>query len=134
MQVDYEPLRARRRGYLILNRIIINRSARIPAPSNGAGAMELLQHSKVRTQPEFCEIRALNPLSRHCPIRLICAKEVTFEEVLVSAIATNDALAKLLIAKGIITEEEFNAQLKIEWARYLDVIKQMHTQPPGRTV
>jgi phosphohistidine swiveling domain-containing protein len=46
-------------------------------------------------------------------------KKVTFDEVLVSAIATNDALAKLLIAKGIITEEEFNAQVKIEWARYL---------------
>jgi hypothetical protein len=41
-------------------------------------------------------------------------KRVTFEEVLVSAVATNDALAKLLIAKGIITEEEFNAKLKTD--------------------
>jgi hypothetical protein len=53
-------------------------------------------------------------------------EEVTFEEVLVSAIATNDALAKLLIAKGIITEEEFNTKLKIEWARHFDLVKEMH--------
>jgi hypothetical protein len=36
---------------------------------------------------------------------------VTLEELMVSTLATTDALAKLMIAKGIITDEEFKAQL-----------------------
>jgi hypothetical protein len=36
---------------------------------------------------------------------------VTLEELMVSTLAMTDALAKLMIAKGIITDEEFKAQL-----------------------
>jgi hypothetical protein len=43
---------------------------------------------------------------------------VTVEELLVSSLATADALAKLLIEKGIITEQEFNARLMTERATY----------------
>jgi hypothetical protein len=41
-------------------------------------------------------------------------------------VATTDALAKLLIAKGVITEAEFNAQLAAERANYLAVLKRLH--------
>ena len=37
-----------------------------------------------------------------------------------------DALAKLMIAKGIITDAEFKAQLSTERANYLDVLKRLH--------
>jgi hypothetical protein len=36
-----------------------------------------------------------------------------------------DALAKLSIAKGVITEEKFNTQLRTERANYLAVQKRM---------
>jgi hypothetical protein len=51
---------------------------------------------------------------------------VTLEELMVSTLAMTDALAKLLIAKGIITEDEFKAQLSVERANYLAVVKQLH--------
>lgn len=35
-------------------------------------------------------------------------------------------LAKLMIAKGVITEEEFKAQLSAEQANYLAVLKRLH--------
>ena len=38
----------------------------------------------------------------------------------------SDALAKLMIAKGVITEEEFRAQLGAEKANYLAVLKRLH--------
>ena len=50
-------------------------------------------------------------------------KPVTLEELMVSTLAMTDALAKLLIAKGIITEEEFKGQLTAERANYLAVLK-----------
>jgi len=37
----------------------------------------------------------------------IKSDKVTLEELVVSTLATTDALAKLLIAKGIITDDEF---------------------------
>jgi hypothetical protein len=40
------------------------------------------------------------------------------EELLVSSLASNDALAKLLIEKGIITEQEFLQKLSEERATY----------------
>jgi hypothetical protein len=43
---------------------------------------------------------------------------VTLEELLVSSLATADALAKLLIEKGIITEQEFQTKLMTERATY----------------
>ena len=36
---------------------------------------------------------------------------VTLEELMVSTLAMTDALAKLMIAKGVITEAEFKTQL-----------------------
>ena len=51
---------------------------------------------------------------------------VTLEELMVSTLAMTDALAKLMIAKGIITDAEFKAQLGTERANYLAVLKRMH--------
>jgi hypothetical protein len=47
---------------------------------------------------------------------------VTLEQLMVSTLAMTDALAKLLIAKGIITDEEFKKQLGAERANYLAVL------------
>ena len=54
------------------------------------------------------------------------SNKVTLEELLVSTLAMTDALAKLLIAKGVITDEEFKAQLSTERANYLAVLKGLH--------
>ena len=43
---------------------------------------------------------------------------VTIHELLVSSLAQNDALAKLLIEKGMITREEFMQKLSEERATY----------------
>ncbi len=43
---------------------------------------------------------------------------VTMQELLVSSLATADALAKLLINKGLITEVEFTKQLSTDRAVY----------------
>ena len=51
---------------------------------------------------------------------------VTLEELMVSTLAMTDALTKLLIAKGIITDKEFKAQLGTERANYLAMLKRMH--------
>ena len=53
-------------------------------------------------------------------------KPVSLEELMVSTLAMTDALAKLLIAKGIITDQEFSQQLNAERANYLAVLKRMH--------
>ena len=52
-------------------------------------------------------------------------KKITLEELMVSTLAMTDALAKLLITKGVITEPEFKAQLSIERANYLAVLKRL---------
>ena len=52
--------------------------------------------------------------------------KVTLEELVGSTLATTDALAKLMIAKGIITDEEFKTQLSAERANYLAVLKRMY--------
>ena len=49
--------------------------------------------------------------------------KVTLEELVVSNLAMSDALAKLMIAKGLITDEEFKAQLSAERANYLAVLQ-----------
>jgi hypothetical protein len=46
------------------------------------------------------------------------ATPVTIQELLVSSLATSDALAKLLIEKGLITHEEFMRKLSEERATY----------------
>ena len=45
-------------------------------------------------------------------------RPVTLEELLVSSLAQTDALAKLLIEKGLITREEYMEKLSIERAAY----------------
>jgi len=49
---------------------------------------------------------------------------VTMQELLVSSLATADALAKLLINKGLITEAEFTKQLSTDRAVYQVIIQQ----------
>jgi len=53
-------------------------------------------------------------------------EKMTLEELIVSALAMTDALARLLIAKGIITDEEFRTALDAERANYLAVLKRLH--------
>lgn len=48
--------------------------------------------------------------------------KITLEGLVVSSLAMTDPLAKLMIAKGVITEAEFNAQLGAEKANYLAVL------------
>ncbi len=50
---------------------------------------------------------------------------VTMEELLVSSLATADALAKLLINKGLITEAEFTKQLSTDRAVYQAMLREM---------
>ena len=45
-------------------------------------------------------------------------RPVTLEELLVSSLAQTDALAKLLIEKGLITREEFMQKISKERATY----------------
>jgi type IV secretory pathway component VirB8 len=45
-------------------------------------------------------------------------KPVTFEELLVSSLAQNDALAKLMIEKGVITREDFMQKISEERVTY----------------
>ncbi len=51
--------------------------------------------------------------------------KVTLEELIVSTLAMTDALAKLMIAKGVITDAEFKTQLSTERANYLAVLKRL---------
>ena len=48
---------------------------------------------------------------------------VTMQELLVSALAQTDALTKLLIEKGLITQDEFIQKLSDERAGYQGVFK-----------
>ena len=48
---------------------------------------------------------------------------VTMQELLVSSLAQTDALAKLLIEKGIITQQEFSAKILEERATYQAMLK-----------
>ena len=45
-------------------------------------------------------------------------KPVALEELLISSLAQTDALAKLLIKKGVITQEEFLQKIAEERATY----------------
>jgi len=47
---------------------------------------------------------------------------VTMQELLVSSLATADALTKLLIEKGLITKAEFMQKLSAERATYQDLL------------
>ncbi len=47
------------------------------------------------------------------------------QELVVSSFATADALAKLLIEKGLITQAEFMQKLSAERAGYQDMLQKM---------
>jgi hypothetical protein len=49
-------------------------------------------------------------------------RPVTMEELLASSLAQADALAKLLIEKGLITREEFMEKISEERATYLKLL------------
>ena len=44
--------------------------------------------------------------------------KVTLQELLVTSLAQTDAVAKLLIEKGVITQDEFMEKIKAERATY----------------
>jgi hypothetical protein len=46
------------------------------------------------------------------------AEAVSLEELLISSLAQTDALAKLMIEKGIISQQEFMAKIAAERATY----------------
>ena len=50
---------------------------------------------------------------------------VTMQELLVSGLATADAVAKLMIEKGLITEAEFMQKLSAERAGYQAMLGKM---------
>ena len=49
---------------------------------------------------------------------------VTIQELLVSSLAQTDAVAKLLIEKGVITQDEFLQKIKAERATYQAMFRQ----------
>jgi len=50
---------------------------------------------------------------------------VSLQELIVSSLTQTDAVAKLLIEKGVITEAEFKEKLKAERATYQGMLKGM---------
>ena len=50
---------------------------------------------------------------------------VTMQELLVSSLAQTDALCKVLIEKGLITQAEFMQKLSAERARYQAMVQKM---------
>ncbi len=50
---------------------------------------------------------------------------VTMQELLVSSLAQTDALTKLLIEKGLITQAEFMQKLSAEGAGYQEMLRKM---------
>lgn len=50
---------------------------------------------------------------------------VSMEELMVASLATADALAKLLIEKGIITQADLMQKLTLERASYQAMLKKM---------
>jgi len=78
-----------------------------------------------RTRITFCKCATVagnTPLERQWPTEQKTDR-ITLEELMVSTLAMTDALAKLMIAKGVITEDEFKAQLTTERANYLAVLR-----------
>ena len=50
---------------------------------------------------------------------------VTLQELLVTSLAQTDAVAKLLIEKGVITEAEFMEKIKTERATYQAMLQKL---------
>jgi len=49
---------------------------------------------------------------------------VTLQELVVTSLAQTDAVAKPLIEKGVITQDEFMEKLKVERATYQGMFRQ----------
>ncbi len=49
---------------------------------------------------------------------------VKLQELLVTSLAQTDAVAKLLIEKGVITQDEFMEKIKAERATYQEMLRQ----------
>ncbi len=49
---------------------------------------------------------------------------ITLQEMLVTSLAQTDALCKLLIEKGVITQDEFLEKIKAERATYQAMFRQ----------
>jgi hypothetical protein len=56
---------------------------------------------------------------------------VTLQELMITALATADVVAKLLIDKGLITKEEFDLQLFSERANYQALLQRIGTTSIG---
>ena len=50
---------------------------------------------------------------------------VTLQELVVSSLAQTDAVAKLLIEKGVITQDEFMEKIKAERATYQAMLEKL---------
>jgi len=50
---------------------------------------------------------------------------VTIQELLVTSLAQTDAVAKLLIEKGVFTQDEFMEKIKAERATYQAMLQKM---------
>ena len=50
---------------------------------------------------------------------------VSLEQLMVSTLAMTDATVKILIQKGVFTDDEFKKQLETERANYLAVLKRL---------
>jgi len=50
---------------------------------------------------------------------------VILQELLVTSLAQTDAVAKLLIEKGVITQDEFWEKIKAERAEYQEMLRKM---------
>ena len=50
---------------------------------------------------------------------------LTLQELIITALATADIVAKLLIARGLITKEEFDLQLFSERANYQALLQRI---------
>ena len=53
------------------------------------------------------------------------AGTVSLQELLVTSLAQTDAVAKLLIEKGVITQDEFMEKIKAERAGYQAIVRKM---------
>jgi hypothetical protein len=56
---------------------------------------------------------------------------LTLQELMITALATADVVAKLLIDKGLITKEEFDLQLFSERANYQALLQRIDRTSVG---
>ena len=56
------------------------------------------------------------------------SETVTLQELVISSLAQTDAVAKLLIEKGVITQAEFMEKIKAERAAYQAMLQRVNKQ------